>query len=87
MNAKELDEWGADFLQFCARFADVFRSQRAASPSHQVPERADGVGAAQEQLASSRSDRRPHPRCHAAIAVPGEVECGHRPGSAAAIRD
>ena len=24
MNAKELDEWGADFLQFCARFADVF---------------------------------------------------------------
>ena len=24
MNANELDEWGADFLQFCARFADVF---------------------------------------------------------------
>jgi SRSO17 transposase len=24
MTAEELDEWGADFLQFCARFADVF---------------------------------------------------------------
>ena len=24
MNTKELDEWGADFLQYCARFADVF---------------------------------------------------------------
>jgi SRSO17 transposase len=25
MTTKELDEWGADFLRFCARFADVFR--------------------------------------------------------------
>lgn len=25
MTAKELDEWGADFLRFCARFADIFR--------------------------------------------------------------
>ncbi len=25
MTAEELDEWGTDFLQFCARFADVFR--------------------------------------------------------------
>ena len=24
MTAEELDEWGADFLRFCARFADVF---------------------------------------------------------------
>lgn len=24
MTTKELDEWGADFLRFCARFADVF---------------------------------------------------------------
>jgi SRSO17 transposase len=24
MTAEELDEWGADFLQFCVRFADVF---------------------------------------------------------------
>lgn len=24
MNAEELDEWGTDFLQFCARFADIF---------------------------------------------------------------
>ena len=24
MTAEELDEWGTDFLQFCARFADVF---------------------------------------------------------------
>ena len=24
MTAEELDEWGADFMQFCARFADVF---------------------------------------------------------------
>jgi SRSO17 transposase len=24
MTEKELDEWGADFLRFCARFADVF---------------------------------------------------------------
>jgi SRSO17 transposase len=24
MTAEELDEWGADFLQFCTRFADVF---------------------------------------------------------------
>jgi SRSO17 transposase len=25
MTAEELDEWGVDFLRFCARFADVFR--------------------------------------------------------------
>ena len=25
MTAEELDEWGTDFLQFCTRFADVFR--------------------------------------------------------------
>ena len=25
MTAEELDEWGTDFLQFCPRFADVFR--------------------------------------------------------------
>ena len=24
MSAEELDEWGADFMRFCARFADVF---------------------------------------------------------------
>ena len=24
MTAEELDEWGVDFLRFCARFADVF---------------------------------------------------------------
>jgi SRSO17 transposase len=24
MTAEELDEWGADFMRFCARFADVF---------------------------------------------------------------
>ena len=24
MTDKELDEWGADFLRFCSRFADVF---------------------------------------------------------------
>jgi hypothetical protein len=24
MTTKELEEWGVDFLRFCARFADVF---------------------------------------------------------------
>jgi len=27
MTAEELEEWGVDFLRFCARFADVFRRQ------------------------------------------------------------
>jgi SRSO17 transposase len=27
MTAEELDEWGADFVQFCARFADIFGRQ------------------------------------------------------------
>jgi hypothetical protein len=35
MTAEELDEWGAAFLQFCTRFANVFRRKE---PSAQAAE-------------------------------------------------
>jgi len=81
MTTEELDEWGADFMRFCARFADVFGRKE---PRAQAVKYLRGLMASVPrkngwQVAEVIGDRIPD--------VPGAVECGCRSGSPAEIHD